>query len=390
MSDYQVIWRGLVSHASGWGTACREYVLALDKLGVDVKIENPGAYLPETDRNRIEKLRYLINKPYTHDKTKVLVYHYHPYHIDLKKEREKFDHIILNTAWETTKIPNNWFPTINEFNAIFVPSKHNMEALKNSGVTVPVLLVPHGADTRSFNPQNEKMPLNSAAGKFIFISVFDFQHRKNPEGLLKAYWEEFKPDENVMLVVKTYWSGNKKLAGLIEGAISKYKKRLGIAQKNTVPLVLITRTIGKKELKGLYTLGNAFVLPTRGEGVGLPFIEALASGIPVIATGWGGQMEFLNESNAFLVDYKLENPVVSMKSAISRKFLYLFAEKGQLWAEPNVLNLRRQMRFAYENSSLCKLKGKQGREDMLKMSWDRAGNALKEAVEKVIKNTPPG
>lgn len=385
MSDYQVIWRGRASHAGGWGTACREYVLALDKQGVDVKIDNPGTYLPEPDRNRRKKLRYLINKPYTLDKPKVLVYHYHPYHIDLKNERKRFDHIILNTAWETTKIPGNWFPTINQFDAVFVPSKHNMESLKNSGVTVPIFLVPHGADTRSYNPKNEKMPLTGTAGKFIFISVFDFQHRKNPEGLLRAYWEEFKPHENVMLVIKTYWSGNKKLAGLIEVLITKYKKRLGIADKNTAPLVLITSTIGKKELAGLYTLGNVFALPTRGEGVGLPFIEALSSGIPVIATGWGGQMDFLNECNSFLVDYKLERPAASMKNAISRKFLHLFAEKGQLWAEPNIINLRRQMRFAYENPSLCKLKGKQAREDMLKMSWDRAGSALKEAIEKVIK-----
>jgi len=96
-------------------------------------------------------------------------------------------------------------------------------------------------------------------------------------------------------------------------------------------------------------------------------------------------MDFLNEGNAFLVDYKLENPAKSMRNCISRKFLYLFAEKGQLWAEPNISDLRRQMRFAYENPSLCKQKGKQGREDMLKMSWDQAGVALKAAVEKVIK-----
>lgn len=387
MSDYQVIWRGQVSHAGGWGTACREYVMALDKLGVDVKIDNLGTYLPETDKNRSNKLRSLINNPYTQDKPKVLVYHYHPYHIDIKKERKKFNYVILNTAWETTKIPNNWFPAINEFDAIFVPSKHNMDALKNSGLSVPVFLVPHGADTRTFNPNNEKMPLAGAAGKFIFISVFDFQHRKNPEGLLRAYWEEFKPHENVMLVIKTYWSGNKNLEALIELLILKYKNALGFTNKNTAPVVLITSTIGKKQLKGLYTLGNVFVLPSRGEGVGLPFIEALSSGIPVIATGWGGQMDFLNEDNAFLVDYRLEKPIVSMKNAISRKFLYLFAEKGQLWAEPNVLSLRRQMRLAYENSSLCKLKGKQGRKDMLKMSWDQAGSVLKQAVEEVIKTT---
>jgi len=383
MAGYQVVWRGRVSYAGGWGTACREYALALDSLGVDVKIDTSTTYLPETDKNKTKRLRYLMQKPFAKGKPKILVYHYHPYNIDLEKERLKFDHIILNTVWETTKIPNHWLPTINRFNAVFVPSKQNMEAMKNSGVKIPIFLVPHGAETQFFNPENEKLPVRNAEGKFIFTSVFDFQHRKNPEGLLKAYWKEFKPDEKVMLVIKTYWSGNKKMENQIRINILNYKKRLGIKGK-TAPLFLITDTLGKKEIRGLYTLGDAFVLPTRGEGVGLPFIEALSSGIPVIATGWGGQMDFLNKGNAFLVDYKLEQPAVSMKRAISRYFGYLFGERGQLWAEPDLLSLSRQMRYAFENPSLCKQKGEQGRQDMLEMSWDRAGIALKAAIEKVI------
>jgi glycosyltransferase involved in cell wall biosynthesis len=134
----------------------------------------------------------------------------------------------------------------------------------------------------------------------------------------------------------------------------------------------------------VYTLGHAFVLPTRGEGVGLPFIEALSSGIPVIATGWGGQMDFINERNSFLVKYKLENPALRMNNAISPDYRTLFAEKGQLWAEPDLNHLKNQMRYACENPVLCRKKGDQGRGDMLNYSWDKGGIALKQAIEKVI------
>jgi len=61
--------------------------------------------------------------------------------------------------------------------------------------------------------------------------------------------------------------------------------------ESTQKQIQFTNTLGKAELKGLYTLGDVFVLPTRGEGAGLPFIEALSSGVPVIATGWGGHMD---------------------------------------------------------------------------------------------------
>ena len=67
----------------------------------------------------------------------------------------------------------------------------------------------------------------------------------------------------------------------------------------------------------------------------MPFMEAMASGLPVIATSWGGQMDFLNAANSFLVPYKLTSPVASMNrpSAISKSFRYLFDGKDQRWAE---------------------------------------------------------
>ena len=111
--------------------------------------------------------------------------------------------------------------------------------------------------------------------------MFDFQHRKNPETLLKAYWKEFTSRDNVVLVIKTYGdSQNEVLA-----KINEYKKRLGFGNE-TAPLYVTIDTLGDRQFRGIYTLGNAFVLPTRGEGVGIPFMEALSSGIPVIATGW--------------------------------------------------------------------------------------------------------
>lgn len=97
-------------------------------------------------------------------------------------------------------------------------------------------------------------------------------------------------------------------------------------------------------------------------------------------------MDFLNSRNSFLVKYRLRPPVFGMnrKSSIARPFRHLFAEKGQLWAEPDIGSLRRQMRMAYENPLLCRRKGKQARRDALKLSWDRAGFIMKKAIERVI------
>ncbi len=370
MRNYQVVWRGPVQRSNGLGIASREYVLALKRQGVDIQVGSAS--------NRPSKYGKTITR-------KILIYHYPPNTINLEKERKVFDHIILNTVWETTKIPNRWLPNINKFDAVCVPSIQNKHAMRDSGVKVPIFVVPHGVDTKRFTPNNKKLPLQSAKGKFIFVSVFGFQHRKNPETLLRAYWEEFSSADKVLLVIKTNGYAPYENEIWIKNTVQRYKERLGI-RKSTAPVLIIARHLTPRQLRGVYTLGQAFVLPTRGEGVGLPFLESLSSGVPVIATGWGGHMDFLTSKNSFFVKYHLRNPAIGMnnKHSISRQFRPLFAEQGQRWAEPDISSLKKQMRYAYENPHLCKKKGQQGRQDALNLSWGRAGVSLKQAVEKVI------
>lgn len=253
--------------------------------------------------------------------------------------------------------------------------------MKNSGLQLPVFIAPHGVDTEKFNPENQKLSLRGTEDKFVFLSVFDFQHRKNPETLLEAYWKEFNQSDQVVLVIKTYADSQSEILE----KIYEFKRKLGFGDE-TAPLYVTTGTLEERQYRGIYTLGNAFVLPTRGEGVGIPFMEALSSGLPVIATGWGGQMDFVNENNSFLVDYQLSYPGISMTGPkqIATVYWNLFLEQEQLWAEADVMDLMKKMRNAYENPDLCKQKGNQGRADMFRVSWDQAGKAIMQAIEQII------
>jgi glycosyltransferase involved in cell wall biosynthesis len=368
VTNYQVVWIGPVHKNSGLGIASRAYVQALRRQGVNVSVGDT----PRGNANQGKK--------------KILIYHHPPHTINFKKERAYFDHIILNTVWETTRLPNVWIPYMNKFDAVCVPTYHNKQAMQNSGVTVPIFIVPHGVDTKGYTPTNKKITLRKYNHRFVFVSVFGFQHRKNPETLLRAYWEEFSATDNVLLIIKTDGCTEHENEQSIKNKIRRYKQSLGI-NKQTAPIILSARHMNSQKLKGMYTRAQAFVLPTRGEGVGLPFLESLASGTPVIATGWGGHMDFLTSNNSFLLPYKLRNPVLSMNSrhAISREFRELFAQKGQRWAEVDVRSLRQKMRLAYNNPQLCKTKGRRGRQDVLKLTWNRAGVSLKQAIEEVIR-----
>lgn len=70
-------------------------------------------------------------------------------------------------------------------------------------------------------------------------------------------------------------------------------------------LLIVKDSLPTDLMPALYHVADAFVLPTHGEGWGLPLLEALASGLPVISTGWGGPMEYLSSSNSFLLGYNL-------------------------------------------------------------------------------------
>ncbi|MBY9080286.1 glycosyltransferase [Paenibacillus sp. HN-1] len=370
MSSYRCEWRGPIQATSGLGAASRGYVRALRRHGVAVStgIQRTGG-LPKNQA----------------DSRTVLICHTQPHRVQVQKEKKRYARVILNTVWETTRTPDSWKPNLNRFDAIFVPSRQNKEALRNSGVKVPIYIVPHGVNTGEYRPDHPKMHVPGAGGRFVFVSVFGFQHRKNPEGLLRAYWEEFSERDQVLLIIKTNGYSPSENEAWIRSQINRYKQRLGIS-KRTAPVVVIGRHLSPGQLKGLYTLGNVFVLPTRGEGVGLPFLEAMASGTPVMATGWGGHMDFLNRSNSFLVNYKLQFPGVSMsgRHAISRRFRSLFANSGQLWAEADLRSLRLQMRTAFENPGLCRRKGLQARRDASKLSWERSGAMMKRAIEQTL------
>lgn len=383
MAEYQMIWKGPVMDATGYGTASRGYVLALDQLGFDVKIEPYSWHFPIKDKNRddLERLGQLIAKSYNQAKTKIFIYHTPAETIQLCDKDDGLYRRILHTVWETNRFPNHWLSNMDPFHAVCVPCTQNLKALKSGGINIPVFLTPHGIDTNQFKPENKALPMKDAEGKFVFFSVFDFKHRKNPEALLEAYWKEFSTRDNVILVIKTYGENRNFIMRQIKGL----KQKLDI-KSETASLTVLTGILHDIELKGLYTMGDVFVLPTRGEGVGLPFMEALSSGMPVIATGWGGHMDFLNESNSFLVDYRLAYPGISMnhENAMSTRFQHQYLENGQIWAEASVDDLRKKMRDAYENPNLCKQKGQQGRADMIRWTWEEAGLALKQTIEKTI------
>jgi glycosyltransferase involved in cell wall biosynthesis len=71
---------------------------------------------------------------------------------------------------------------------------------------------------------------------------------------------------------------------------------------STIPHYDLTgKPLSTEAMIGLYKAASAYVLPTHGEGWGLPYMESMAMGLPTIATEWGGNLEFMSKDTGLLV-----------------------------------------------------------------------------------------
>jgi glycosyltransferase involved in cell wall biosynthesis len=138
---------------------------------------------------------------------------------------------------------------------------------------------------------------------------------------------------------------------------------------------VVARDLGVDEMPGLYRAANAFVLPSRGEGYGRPYLEAMVSGLPVIATRWGGSLDFLNDDNSYLVDCN----VVDVSAAGVRDTPDY---SGHRWAEPDVDSLRRAMRAVFEDRDEAARRAARGRRTALENhTWEPVADAILARLE---------
>ena len=119
------------------------------------------------------------------------------------------------------------------------------------------------------------------------------------------------------------------------------------------------------EMVALYHSCDAFVLPTR-ERVGVPIIEAMACGLPVIVTDYGGHTEYANQNNAFLLNVE---KMVEVNDPL------VFSPQGAygVWAQPDVNHLVQLLRHVFRHRDEARAKGLRAHQDVVNhWTWDHA------------------
>jgi glycosyltransferase involved in cell wall biosynthesis len=207
---------------------------------------------------------------------------------------------------ETTKVAHQWIQKANEMDKIIVVSSHSKQVFENTEyaatnqqtgeqVTLrtqtPVEAVGYPVKTFEDLPELE-LGLSTA---FNFLTVAQFGPRKNLHNTIKWFIEEFR-NEDVGLVVKSNIAKNSLMdRKKLHGDLTHFLRQQGERQ---CKVYLLHGDMTDAEMHSLYKNEriDAFVSLPHGEGFGLPLFEAAYSGLPVVATGWSGQLDFLTDA----------------------------------------------------------------------------------------------
>ena len=257
---------------------------------------------------------------------------------------------------ETTKVAPIWLQYANEkVDKIITISSHSMNTFKN---TKAIAENPQTGERFNYELQTpieyinypvktyESLPeLNlSFDTAFNFLAVAQFGPRKNLTNTIKWFIEEFH-DDNVGLVLKTNIAKNsvidrENIREDLTNFVSQFPDR-------KCKFYLIHGDMTDEEMHALYEHEqiDAFLALPHGEGFGLPIFEAAYSGLPVVATGWSGHLDFLVDEEGKEQFYNVAFDLQPVQDKVVWENVII---KESMWAYPREQSAKRQMRLCYE------------------------------------------
>lgn len=356
---------------TGYAIAAKSYVRALIEAGVPLTwtpmLTGVDSYETYTGNDwPSPELAAVCNRSIDYDTVLIhTVPEYYPAWIE--QERRDGRRILGYTVWELERLPDHWPAILNRLDGVLVPCQWNVQVFRDSGVTVPIHVVPHLSQFESLaspTPDDRsalRQRLGSALDSkpFVFYTVGFWSHRKAPYLALQAYWQAFKADEPVLMVIKTCakditrWHRRwRNCFRLRHPSPKETVAHMAHGLGSLPPVVVIAdETLSDGEMLALHEIGDCFVSLARTEGWGLGAFEAARIARPVVMTAYGGQLDFLDPERSWLVDYDMV-PVHEPTWAANYR-------PSDRWAEPSVDQAAAHMRCIFEQPSKARARAQE-------------------------------
>jgi glycosyltransferase involved in cell wall biosynthesis len=262
-------------------------------------------------------------------------------------------------VWETSILRTPDVRRLQQLDEVWTATEWGRQLLTSNGIREELVrVVPEGVDAARFTPAEPSAPRGGRP--FRFLCVARWQVRKGLEELIAAFCREFAPHEPVELVLRCITAAWEPPAE---------QRVAALLRPPHPPVIAIGELLDRQELVDLYRSADAFVLPTKAEGWGLPISEAMACGLPVIVTSYSAPADYLDDSTAYLIR------VASMVPAYD-PIWYPHPTAFGFWAQPDVEHLQALMRHVYEHPEEAREKGRRAREAVVtRMTWEHAADA---------------
>ena len=242
-----------------------------------------------------------------------------PHVVELTRSRLPRDAYRTCTPfWELSRFPAHYLEALHNVDEIWAPTRFVQAGLAAS-IKLPVLHMPVALSFPALTSPRLIAPVPPGRPYVLFAFDFlSFAERKNPLAAVRAFRAAFgalPAADRPALIIKSQNSAH------VDGSRAL---RDAIAENDDV--VLFDQTLSRMDTLALVAHASCALSLHRGEGLGLLVAEAMAYGVPVVATDYGGTTDLLTPETGFPVDFRLI-PVP--------KDAYPFSE-GQVWADADV------------------------------------------------------
>ena len=324
----------------------------------------------------------------------------------------------ITAGIEATAVSQNWIESCNKMDLVIVPSKHSKEGFVNTvydrvqnmpdgqqqnvgqlklekpmevlfeGVDEDVYkpLTVDEIDTDFFDMLNDKVPEKFA---FLFVGLWgqgNFgEDRKDVSKLIKVFYESFaNKKKKPALILKTNGAGFSILDK--EDVLNKIKQlKSHFPSEWELPNVyLLHGSLSDVEMNYLYNHPKvkSMVSLTHGEGFGRPLLEATMTGLHVIASGWSGQLDFLDSEKSILLNGGL------VKIPESQVWKDILIEEAQ-WFQVDENQVYKTLNHTFQNQNQIKDSATSLMyKNRDKFTLNKMAEKLNEIVDKYVKDSP--
>lgn len=279
---------------------------------------------------------------------------------------------VIMQPWEYSLIPTNIVEIFNRTREIWTASQFAARAFRDSGVTVPVRVMPLGVHRAHRVGSSTRTALTADDEIFRFLFVGATIYRKGVDVLLSAFARAFGPTDPVGLIIKDVAPGS-----VYEGQTAAERVREFADDRSRPHVEYINTSLSESEMLGLYERCDVFVSSYRGEGFSMPTLEAMAAGRPVIVTAAGATDDFVDDS----VGWRIPSSQRSVGSSI-----YGQPTPGEAYLlEPDQDELVKLLHQAFEDRDEVRRRGAAAKQRAEQQwSWGQAAQQVQSRVFEIL------